>query len=140
MGSVSSINPATAELLQTLSNLGSPVASSPAAVSALENAPPADIVQLSVATTQLEGMEAMFGTSDGANASLQTDPLGGLLDPASPSSETTADTSLFSMLASTATPPGQFANSQTAQAAETQALLDPVSAGSPSGSLFDVFG
>jgi hypothetical protein len=145
MGSIPAVNPATAELLQTLSNLGSPVMSSPAAVSALENAPPGDIVQLSVATTELEGMDAMFGTPDGSTAdtgstlaALENDPLGGSLDPASTASATAADASLFSMLSSAASPADQLGNSQTAEAAEVQGFLDPGSTGSPTGSLFDV--
>jgi hypothetical protein len=35
--------------------------------SALQKAPAADIVQLSVAATQLEGVDAMFGISDGSS-------------------------------------------------------------------------
>jgi hypothetical protein len=60
MGSVSTINPGVASLLQTLSNV-SPALSSPAVQSALENASPQDVVQLSEAATQLESVDAMFG-------------------------------------------------------------------------------
>jgi len=67
MGSVSSTNPGLQNLLQTLSNLNSPVLSSPVVTSALQKAPAADIVQLSVAATQLEGVDAMFGISDGSS-------------------------------------------------------------------------
>jgi len=63
MGSVSSVNPGIADLLQTLTNVNSPVMSSKAAVSALEKAPAADIVQLSAAANQLESVDAMFGIS-----------------------------------------------------------------------------
>ena len=69
MGSVSSANPGLQNLLQTLSNLNSPVLSSPAVTSALQTASPADIVQLSEAATQLEGVDAMFGISNSSNAS-----------------------------------------------------------------------
>ena len=57
MGSVSSVNPGVANLLQTLTNLNSPVMSSPAAVAALKKAPAADIVQLSDSAAQLQGVE-----------------------------------------------------------------------------------
>ena len=63
MGSVSSVNPGVADLLQSLSNLNSPVMSSQTVVNALENAPAADIVQLSTAANQLQGIDAMFGIS-----------------------------------------------------------------------------
>ncbi len=68
MGSVSSINAGVSDLLQIFSNFGAPILSSPAVVSALEAASPADIVQLSVAATQLEGVNAMFGISDDSDA------------------------------------------------------------------------
>lgn len=68
MASVSATNPGVADLLQTLSNIDSPVVSSPAAIAALEKAPPTDIVQLSEAAMQLEGLDAMFGIQNGSNA------------------------------------------------------------------------
>ena len=68
MGSVSSVNPGLADLLQTLSSLNLPVLSSPGVTSALEKAPAADVVQLSAAATQLEDVDAMFGVADGSNA------------------------------------------------------------------------
>jgi hypothetical protein len=68
MGSVSSVNPGVADLLQTLSSLNSPVLSSPAVTSALEKAPATDIVQLSMAATQLANVDAMFGISDGSTS------------------------------------------------------------------------
>jgi hypothetical protein len=61
MSSVSSVNPGVADVLQTLSNLDSPVASSQSVVNALEKASPADIVQLSNAATQLQNVDALFG-------------------------------------------------------------------------------
>ena len=69
MGSVSSANAGVTDVLQMLSNLNSPVLSSPAVTSALEKAPTADIVQLSMAATQLENVDAMFGISNSSNAS-----------------------------------------------------------------------
>jgi len=74
MGSTS-INPGVSELLQTLSSLNSPALSSPAVVSALEKAPPSDIVQLSAAAAELAGVDAMFGVSDGAGGSDGTNSL-----------------------------------------------------------------
>lgn len=64
MGTTSSINPGIANLLQTLSNVDGPVASSPGLVAALEKAPPSDIVQLSVAATQLQTVSSLFGGAD----------------------------------------------------------------------------
>src|SRR5579883_3198719 len=61
MGSVSSSNPAITNLLQTISSAQSPVLSSPAVISSLENAPPADIIQISTAATQMAGIDAEFG-------------------------------------------------------------------------------
>jgi hypothetical protein len=68
MGSVSSVNPGVADLLDKLSRLDLPVLSSSRVTSALENAPTADIVRMSMAATQLEGVDAMFGISDGSGA------------------------------------------------------------------------
>ena len=67
MGSVSSVNPGVADLLQTLSSLNLPALSSPKVTSALKNAPTADIVQLSMAASELESVDAIFGISGGSN-------------------------------------------------------------------------
>jgi len=124
MGSVASINPGVADLLQTLSNLTSPVFSSPEVTSALENAPPADIVQLSIAANQLEGVDAMFGISDGSNADT-SGILANLGDLSAGSTGATASTQSSSTVTSTASPADQVASYQTAlQSAETQGLLD----------------
>ena len=61
MSTVSSVNPGVADVLQTLSNLNSPIASSQSVVNALEKASPADIVQLSNAATQLQNVDVLFG-------------------------------------------------------------------------------
>lgn len=78
MGSVSSTNPGVANVLQTLANVNSPVLSAPNVVSALEKASPSDIVKLSAAATELQGVAMMFGgsaaTSDGTS-----DPLSSLI-------------------------------------------------------------
>jgi hypothetical protein len=76
MGSISSINPGLADLFQTLSSVNSPLLSSPADISALENASPTDIVQLSTAATELQGVDTLFGSSDGSSNSSLTDPSG----------------------------------------------------------------
>ncbi|MGP8245757.1 MAG: hypothetical protein ACLQVN_14720 [Bryobacteraceae bacterium] len=133
MSSVSSINPGVADLIQNLSNLGSPVVSSAAGISALENASPADLVQLSTAATQLEGVDAMFEISTGSNAGASGTNLEDLLAGAVESAAT-ASTGADSP---TALPADQLANYQTTlQASETQALLGGGASGL-SGSLFD---
>ena len=67
MGSVSSVNPGVADLLQTLSSLNLPLLSSSAVTSALQKAPTADIVLLSAAANELENVDAIFGISGGSN-------------------------------------------------------------------------
>jgi hypothetical protein len=70
MGSVSSsLNPGVADLLQTLTNVNSPVLNSKSVVSALEKAPPSDIVQLSAEATQLQSVDALFGISASSSSS-----------------------------------------------------------------------
>ncbi|HEY3741424.1 MAG TPA: hypothetical protein VGL53_16345 [Bryobacteraceae bacterium] len=61
MGTTSSISPGIANLLQTLSSVDGPIASSPGLAAALEKAPPSDIVQLSIAATQLQTVSSLFG-------------------------------------------------------------------------------
>lgn len=63
VSTTASVNPALASLIQTLSNVGSPVLSCPQAMSALEKASPSDIVQISAAATELETANAMFGSA-----------------------------------------------------------------------------
>ena len=55
------VNPGLANLLQNLASVGSPLLSSPQAMAALQQASPADIVQLSAQAIQLEGLDALFG-------------------------------------------------------------------------------
>ncbi len=113
VGSVSSVNPGVANLVQTLSEVNSPVLSSPAAISALEKAPASDIVQLSIEAMQLEGVDAMFGMPNSSAADTSSTP------------------------ASTASPGDQLTNYQTSlQSAETQALFGSATA----NPLFDVTG
>jgi len=126
MGSVSSLNPGVANLLQTLSNVNSPVLSSPAVTSALENAPTTDIVQLSQLATQLENVDMLFGipnsSADSSTATLSS-LLATLESPqTAPSAPTVPESS--STTSSTSTEAGQLASYQAAlQSAETQTLF-----------------
>jgi hypothetical protein len=139
MSSVSSTNPGLENLLQMLSQLNSPVLSSPATVSALQKAPTADIVQLSVAATQLQGVDAMFGISDGSTggtSSILANLENLLTAPGGAASTATAANGQ-----SAASPAEQLANYQTAlQAAETQSLFGTGTTSSFSNSLFDLTG
>ena len=67
MGSVSSANLGVENLLQTLSNLNTPVLSSSKVTSALETAPVSDIVELSAAASQLANVDALFGLPTGSS-------------------------------------------------------------------------
>jgi hypothetical protein len=135
MGSVSaSPSLGVTDLLQTLSNLNSPVVSSKAAVSALESAPAADLVQLSSAALQLQNVDAMFGISTAASSGT-SNLLTSLED-----SGTTAGSSASSLLTS-ASPAAQNANYQSAiQAEVTQGLFGTSATNALSGSLFNVIG
>jgi hypothetical protein len=91
LGTTSSINPALVNLLQDLSNVGSPLLSSSTAMAALQKAPASDIVQLSAEATQLEALQAILGQADAsANAGPPTPesllsslyPTGGSTTPA----------------------------------------------------------
>jgi hypothetical protein len=81
MGTVPPTNAGLSNLLQTLSNIGSPAVSnalgSPAVQQALQNASPGDIVKLSEAALELQQTGAMFGVS----SSSSSDPLSTLASP-----------------------------------------------------------
>jgi hypothetical protein len=79
MSTTSSVNAGLASLLQNLSNIGSPILSSPKALVALQNAPPADIVQLSDEAIQLEGLNALFGAAEASGSSQAGSLLSSLL-------------------------------------------------------------
>ena len=141
------INPGVADLLQTLLTLNSPALSSPAVASALEKASPSDIVQLSAEATQLEGVDAMFGITDGSHdtgagltsalASLENSAAGSGNSTTSPPSSSSSSTAA----SSTASLPTQLANYQAAmQSDETQALLGDGTSSRLTGSLFDLTG
>ena len=124
MGSVSSsLNPGVADLLQSLTNVNSPVASSPTLVSALEKAPASDIVQLSAEATQLESVDALFGTSSPSTSSVSNmDTLFGL-----PAQSTSSPTSVFQAMenaGATLSPTEQSASDRaTLQSELTQGLF-----------------
>jgi hypothetical protein len=123
MGSVSSTNPGVANLLQLLSNVNSPVASSPSAVAALEKAPPSDIAQLSEEAIQLQGMDEMFGIENGTENPAST--LTNLLEApeaaaANEASSSAAGTATTPTAPSTTSLSEQLAN---AQLAEVQGLF-----------------
>jgi hypothetical protein len=132
MGSVSSVNTGVTDLLQTLTRLNSPVMSSKTAVSALEKAPAADIVQLSAAANQLQSVDAMFGISTTPNSDMSS-TLTALESLAAGSTGITTPPAL-----SNASPADLVANGQAAlQAQLTQGLFGTGTNNSLSGSLFN---
>jgi hypothetical protein len=138
MGSVSSLNPGVSALLQSLTNLKSPVMSSQAAVTALEKAPPSDIVQLSTAVNQLATVDAMFGISS-SSSTTGTSSIFAELE-AEATSTSTSGQSTPSALAN-ATPAEQLASYTSAiQSQVTQGLFGTTTTNALSGSLFNVIG
>jgi hypothetical protein len=128
MGSVSSPNPAITNLLQTISSSQSPVLSSPAVISSLENAPPADIIQISTAATQIAGIDAEFGITPTPTDTEATD-LNNVLSALAPSQNASS---------SSTTTAQQLATYQAAvQEADTQALFGT---GTTTGLSAPVFG
>jgi len=139
MGSVSSsVNPGVADLLQTLSNVNSPVLNSQAAVSALENAPSADIVQLSEEATQLAGIDTLFGISSPASSAAgNMDTLFGI--PTAPASGSNTILQAMENEGASLTPAEQAAQDQAvAQSTLTEGLFG--SGTNPSGTLFNTLG
>jgi hypothetical protein len=116
MGSVSSsLNPGVADLLQTLGNVGSPTLNSKAVVSALESAPPSDIVQLSDEANQLQNIDTLFGIGPPPSSDISN-----LLASLGGSSTTSsAGNALEQSVLANASPADQLANAQ----AQTQAVL-----------------
>ena len=152
MGSVSSISPGLEYLFQTLSNVNSPVLQSPSTVSALEKASPADTLQLSLAATQLQEADAMFGTS-GSPVESPTASMNSILaglgtaqastSSATPGSEpaTPASPSSSAPPSATGSPSDQLAGYQSAmQSAEVEGLLGMDSNTGIAPSLFNVIG
>jgi len=72
---VASTNPGLTNLLESLTQIGSPLASSPQVLAALQKASPTDIAQLSAEAIQLQGVDALFGSIDSNSSdSSTTDP------------------------------------------------------------------
>ncbi|HTW65691.1 MAG TPA: hypothetical protein VME17_13785 [Bryobacteraceae bacterium] len=136
MGSVSSTNPGLSDLLQTLTNENSPLAStfsSPSVETALENAPPGDIVQLSTEALQLQVTDSLFGEQDTATASPSQSLFSALeaIDSSATNGTGTSTPTLADQLA---------AYQGSSQLAETQSLLglaQPTTT-TTANSLFDV--
>jgi hypothetical protein len=152
MGSVSTPNPGVASLLQTLSNLNSPILASSKVTSALAKAPVSDVVEISMAASQLENVDALFGISNGSStgasslanlanlAAVSAGPAS--TTAAADNSSSSAPTSVLSnqQLAS-ASPADQMANYQAAlQASTVQGLFGTGTTNGSSGSIFNVIG
>jgi len=130
-----------------LSNGGSPVLNSTRVTSALQKAPTSDIVQLSMDAIQSQGIDALFGLSSGSNGATSTSQasLADLLSGSTGASYTSPDSAANALLSSAAlsgaSPEGQLAYYQsTAQAAQTQGLINAGAFGKQSGSLVDLTG
>jgi hypothetical protein len=140
MGTVSSsLNPGVSELLQTLSNVNSPVMSSPAVVTALEKAPEKDIVQLSSEALQLQSVDAMFGISTGSSGSNSnmSSLLESLASSATGSGTAATNSQSASGVLASASGADQLANYQAAlQASVSQGLFGTASSDGLIGSLF----
>jgi len=142
--STSPVNPGVANLLQLLTNLNSPVVSSKAATSALEEASPSDIVQLTAEATQLQGIDTLLGINRPSDNSstLLSEALANLGNSgmASPNASGTAPSGGSSSSASsTASGTADLASYEAALQSEvTQALLG--TGGDLSGSLLDLTG
>lgn len=146
MGSIASTNPSStsagsnnnglSDLLQTLTNENSPLLSTlsqPSIQSALESAPPSDIVEISEQAQQLQSVDALFGLSSTANTS--TDSLFTALADVGSSASSSAASSLDtgSSLAD------QLAAYQgNVQTQEAQTLLGVNPSTNTPNSLFDV--
>jgi len=146
MGSIASTNPAStsagstnnglSDLLQTLTNENSPLLStlsSPSVQSALENAPPSDIVEISAEAQQLQSMDSLFGISNSTdNSSTSLFSALAAESSASPASASSLDTgsSLADQLA---------AYQSNMQTQEAQTLLGVNPSTTTPNSLFDVF-
>ncbi len=139
MGSVSSTNAGLSDLLQTLTNENSPLAStfsSPAVEKALENAPPADIVQLSDQAVQLQVTDALFGDTN--TSSSPSDSLFSTL--AAIDSSTTGSTNGTTSSTTGSSLADQLAAYQgSSQLQQTDALLGITQPSTTPNSLFDVF-
>jgi hypothetical protein len=143
MGSVSSsLNPGVADLLQSLTNVKSPVMNSPAVVSALEKAPASDIVQLSEEANQLQSVDALFGISSASNPSTSTPSTTDTLFGITPTAASSTSSVLQAMenAGATISPTDQAASDQAAiQAQLTSGLFGTGTNNSLSGTLLNTF-
>ncbi|MGA2712084.1 MAG: hypothetical protein ABSG41_03180 [Bryobacteraceae bacterium] len=118
MSSIASVNPGVSGLLQTLSSAGSTpassVLSSPKVESALQNASPGDIAQLSAEALQLQEANGLFGSPDSSQtaASIILQAL---------------NSSLSGSTTNSAPAPGSTALSSTAATAAAASELEQVS-------------
>ncbi|MEI9971273.1 MAG: hypothetical protein WDO73_04025 [Ignavibacteriota bacterium] len=131
-----SLNPGVADLLQTLTKINSPVMNSPAVVAALKDAPAADIVHLSEQATQLQNVQAMFGSDASPDA-------GSLASLFGVSSKPVANPILQALEKSGATlsPTEQASNAQAAsQAILVQGLFGREPEATTAGNLFSTLG
>lgn len=141
MGSVAAANPGVANLMQSLSVFNSSVLSSPKVESALEEAPSSDIVQLSMAATEMENVDALFGISNGSSGSSSTNIYSILANLEASQTGSGAPAATASGTAPAATQADQLATYQTALQAEvTQGLFGSGSSGGLAGSLLNVTG
>ena len=148
MGSVSSLSPGVADLFQTLSNMSSSPLSSVVTKSLLQKASQTDIVQLSMAAIQLQGMNELFGASNSSSSSpanslnsflenIQAD----LTAAASGATPSATGASSASAASTAAAATSQLANDQTAvQGAMMAELLNAGSSSSLSGNSLDTTG
>ena len=136
MGTTSSMNPGLANLLQNLSNVGSPLLSSPKAMAALQKASPGDIVELSAEATQLEGLNAILGqpdtsgtaglsTSDSLLSALYQAPGGTTpADPLASLEQALADASASSTAGGSTTPSTAGSTPSSSSSASTPSLAE----------------
>jgi hypothetical protein len=133
--STSSVSPGLSNLLESLNaSLGSSVLASPKVQTALQNAPAADIIKLSAAATELQGLDAILGNSSDPSSSSSDSLLSSLYssDPSSPSSTPSTDSLVALERALSQATPGESSSAvsaalanyqQSSQASLTQSLL-----------------
>jgi hypothetical protein len=143
MSSVAAANPGVANLMQSLSVFNSPALSSQKVKSALEKAPSSDIVQLSMAATQMANVDALFGISNGSPGSSSTNIFSILanLEASRAAPGAPAATASGTAPAAASSVADQLATYQAAFESEvTQGLFGSGSSGGLSGSLLNLTG
>jgi hypothetical protein len=135
MSTTPAINPGLASLFQTLSNVGSPLLSSPQVVAALQKASPADIVQLSAEATQLEGLNALLGVSNSTSS--------GAALPGATLPGSTATDPFASLEAAVAAATAAGSTASSSSSAPTPSLADAIASyerSAQSGEIASLFG